>query len=85
ALIYVARMRNLWISLGTIVLQGILTVGLIGAAQRAGGNAMVEAAMAALAMALALGTTSLLKARLLARVVGQPINNWRWALVWAAL
>ena len=41
--------------------------------------------VAALAMALALGTSSLLKSRLLARILGEPINNWRWALIWAAV
>jgi hypothetical protein len=24
------------------------------------------------------------KARLLSRILGQPINNWRWALIWAS-
>jgi O-antigen/teichoic acid export membrane protein len=85
ALIYVARMRNLWISLGTIVMQGALTVGFILAGNRAGMTSVGESALAALAMALALGTSSLLKSRLLARILGEPINNWRWALIWAAV
>ncbi len=83
ALIYLARMRNLWISLGTITMQAVLTVGFIVAASRAGVPAIGQAALAALAMALSLGTSSVLKSRLLTRIVGQPINNWRWALVWA--
>jgi O-antigen/teichoic acid export membrane protein len=85
ALIYVARMRNLWISLGTIALQGVLTLGLIVAGQQAGLNAVMQAALAALAMAISLATSSLLKSRLLSRIVREPINNWRWALVWAAV
>ncbi len=84
ALIYVARMRNLWISLGTIVLQGVLTVGFIVGGYVWGANTS-ESAMAALAMVVALGICSLLKSRLLGRIVGQPISNWRWALLWAAV
>ncbi len=84
ALIYVARMRNLWISLGTIVLQGVLTVAFIVGGYLWGANTS-ESAMAALAMVVALGICSVLKSRLLGRIVGQPISNWRWALVWAAV
>jgi len=84
ALIYVARLRNLWISLGTIVMQGALTVGFILAGHHAGLTAIGQSALAALAMVLSLGTSSLLKSRLLARILSEPINNWRWALIWAA-
>jgi len=85
ALIYLARMRNLWISLAMIVLQGVLTLALIVVAQRMGLPPVWQAAAAALAMALALATSSLLKSLLLARIVGHAINNWRWGLVWATL
>ena len=33
---------------------------------------------------LALGVASLVKAVMLSRILGHSINNWRWALVWAA-
>jgi len=33
---------------------------------------------------LALGTSSLIKAVMLSRILGHKINNWRWALLWAA-
>ena len=85
ALIYVARLRNLWISLGTITLQGTLTLGFILAGQHYGLSAVWQAALAALAMALSLGANSLLKSMLLARIVAEPINNWRWGLVGAAV
>ena len=84
ALIYVARLRNLWISLGTIAMQGALTIGFIMAGHQFGLTTSGQSALAALAMVLSLGTSSLLKSRLLARILGQPINNWRWALIWAA-
>jgi O-antigen/teichoic acid export membrane protein len=85
ALIYVARMRNLWISLGTIVVQGSLTLGFILAGQRHGVSPVWQAALAALAMVVALGASSLVKSVLLSRIVGAPINNWRWGLVFAAV
>lgn len=85
ALIYLARMRNLWISLGTIVLQAVLTLGFILAGQRAGIAPTGQAALAALAMALALAMASLLKARLLGRIVQRPISNWRRGLLIAGV
>ncbi len=85
ALIYVARLRNLWISLGTIVMQAALTLGFILAGEQAGLPPLTQAALAAFAMALSLGTASVLKARLLSRIVHEPINNWRRGLLWAAL
>jgi hypothetical protein len=78
-------MRNLWISLGTIVVQGVLTLGFILAGQRYGLSPVWQATLAALAMALALGASSLVKSVLLSRIVGAPINNWRWGLVLAAV
>ena len=33
---------------------------------------------------LALGLASILKARLLCRLLGAPVQGWRWPLVWAA-
>lgn len=82
-LIYVARVRNLWISIGTIVLQGVLTVILIEAMVAGGYGEPFKAAAAAIALALALGTASIVKAVLLSRILGHTINNFRWALVYA--
>ena len=84
ALIYVARLRNLWISLGTIVLQGVLTIAFMLAAQRLGFDPLMQAAGAAAALAIALACASLAKSRLLASLLGDKITNWRWALLWAA-
>jgi len=85
ALIYVARLRNWWISLGTIALQAGLTVALIVAARELGYDGTVEAMGAALALVISLGLASLLKSRLLGSILGQKISNWRWALLWAAV
>ena len=83
-LIYVARVKNLWISIGTIVLQAVLTVLLIEAMVEGGYGEPFKAAAAAIALALALGTASLVKAVLLSKILQQPINSFRWALIYAA-
>ncbi len=83
-LIYVARVRNLWISLGTIALQAALTIGLIMLVERFGYGEPFKAAAAAIALMIALGVASLVKALLLTRILGYSVNNWRWALVYAA-
>ena len=84
ALVYVARLPNLAISLFTIVLQAVLTWGGVTLMAHYGFNQKFQAAGAAMALAFSLGIASLLKARLLARILGHSINNWRWPLVWAA-
>ncbi len=84
ALIYVARIRNLWVSAATIALQAALTVGAMMLADRFEFNDGWRAASAAAALMLALGTASLIKALMLGRILGQSINNWRWPLIWAA-
>ncbi|TIX50801.1 lipopolysaccharide biosynthesis protein [Alteraurantiacibacter aquimixticola] len=88
ALIYVARVRNLWISIGTIGLQALLTVAvMIGIEELDFADPeradYFRAAAAAGALMLALGAASVVKAVMLSRILGHSINNWRWALVWA--
>jgi len=83
ALIYVARIRNLWVSIGTIVLQGALTVGAILLMRDLGMSELFQAAGAAIALMMALAAASLTKAFMLSRILGYSVNNWRWALVWA--
>lgn len=83
-LIYVARVRNLWISIGTIAFQAVLTVALIMLVERLELGEAFKAAAAAAALMIALGVASIIKARLLSKILGYSINNWRWALVYAA-
>jgi len=85
ALVYLARMRNLWISLAAIAFQAVLTIGLILVAQRLHMGPMYIAAAAALALALSLALSSAVKSRVLARVLGHGISNWRWGLAWAVI
>ncbi|MEM7688909.1 MAG: lipopolysaccharide biosynthesis protein [Pseudomonadota bacterium] len=83
-LVYIARKRNLGISVGVITLQGVLTVGLILLAKELKLDEGFQAAGAALAMFFALGVSSLIKAIVLKTLLKAPVSNWRWALVYAA-
>ncbi len=83
-LVYIARKRNLAISVGIIALQAGLTIALIEAAGRFGLGKGYEAAGAAGALMVALAVSSLAKALLLKRLLRAPVSNWRWALVYAA-
>ncbi len=82
-LVYIARKRNLAISVGIITLQGVLTVCFILLAEHLGLDEGYKAAGAALALFLALGVSSLIKALVLKTLLKAPVSNWRWALVWA--
>ncbi len=84
ALIYMARVRNVMVSNMTIALQALLTVGGILLVEKLGLGELYRAAVAALALVLALAFASVVKSRMLSRLLGESINNWRWALVWAA-
>jgi O-antigen/teichoic acid export membrane protein len=88
ALVYVARHRNLMISTLMIVVQGALTLIFIQSVKllplRSEAIQPYQAASAAAALMLALGLASVLKARLLCRLLDAPVQGWRWPLVWAA-
>lgn len=83
-LVYIARKRNLAISVAIIALQAALTIALIEAADRYGLGKGYEAASAAGALMIALAVSSLIKALLLKHLLKAPVSNWRWALVYAA-
>lgn len=84
ALVYIARHRNLMISLVMIGLQAAFSFILILLARHMGLPVMWIAAAPALALCLALGVSALVKARLLSRLLDAPINAWRWPLLIAA-
>lgn len=84
ALVYVARLPNLIVSLATIALQAALTFGGIRLVADMGLSDRFQAAAAAASLAASLGVASLIKARLLGRILGASVNNWRWSLGWAA-
>lgn len=82
-LVYVARHRNLLLSLAMLAVQAGLSVALIMLCREMGYDEKYQAAAVALALALALGFASIVKAVLLSRILGAAVNGWRWALVWA--
>jgi O-antigen/teichoic acid export membrane protein len=90
ALVYVARHRNLLISSLMLATQALLTVAIIVGldAVRWPADEDVrqgfQAAGAAIALTLALGLASIMKSRLLCRLLGAPVQGWRWSLIWAA-
>lgn len=87
ALVYVARHRNLMISALMIAVQAGLTVAFILGVRMLPlpieSVQAYQAASAAAALMLALGLASILKARLLCRLLDAPVQGWRWPLVWA--
>ena len=83
ALVYIARVRNLWISIGTIAVQAALTVVVLTFIERSALPNGFMAAGAAGALMVSLALASLVKALLLSKLLGAPVVNWRWALVWA--
>lgn len=84
ALIYVARHRNLMISGGVLLFQIAGSVAAIWALRRLDLPPVWAATGPAIALALALGLSSIVKSRLLSGLLGAPVSGWRWALVWAA-
>ena len=85
ALVYVARHTNLLISAGMLAFQVALSFGLVFLMRSQGWPPAWQAAGPAVALMASLGLTSVVKARLLGRILGAPVSPWRWPLVWAAL
>jgi O-antigen/teichoic acid export membrane protein len=86
ALIYVARHLNLMISFGMIGIQVALSFAILMILRNElDAPPLWQAAGPALALALALRVSSIMKASLLARLLHAPVSGWRWPLVWAAL
>ncbi|WP_414900747.1 lipopolysaccharide biosynthesis protein [Sphingomonas flavalba] len=83
ALIYIARHRNLMLSVATITIQILLSFAFILGARALGLPMAVQAIGPAAALPIALGFASVAKARLLSRLLDAPVSPWRWALVWA--
>jgi len=80
ALVYIARKRNLVISLGVLGLQIGFSFLLIFAARAFAAPLAIQAAAPALALALAMGVGSIIKARLLRHLLDAPVSPFRWTL-----
>ena len=84
ALVYLAARRNFLISLGMILLQGLLSIAFCLIVRRMGWPVMAYGVAVALALVLALAGASIVKSRLLGRLCGASVSGWRPALFWAA-
>jgi O-antigen/teichoic acid export membrane protein len=88
ALVYMARHRNLMLSLAMLGVQVVLSLLLIRLIPllpiRPEYHGLADAAAVAAALMLALGAASVAKAQLLSRLLNAPISIWRWTLLPAA-
>ncbi len=84
ALIYVARHRNMLISIAMLALEAALAVALILGMRELDLPVMFQATGPAIALLLALGFAAVAKSRLLCGILGARVNGWRWPLIWAA-
>src|SRR5205085_7133464 len=84
ALIFVARHRNMLISIGMLALEAGLAIVLISVMRNAKLPTMWQATGPALALLLALRFAAVATSRLLCGILGERVNGWRWPLVWAA-
>lgn len=84
ALVYLARHRNLMISVAMLVVEAVLCLVLIKAVDLLNleprAHDMFQAAAVALALTLALAMASVVKIRLLERLLGTPVTIWRNAI-----
>ncbi len=85
ALIYIARKRNMGLSLAMIVIQVLLSIAFILLFRRLDWPEIWQAIGPALGLFIALGMAAIAKARLLSHLLKAPVSGWRWELVWAAV
>tara|TARA_B100000678_G_scaffold22110_1_gene16955 strand:- start:193 stop:1677 length:1485 start_codon:yes stop_codon:yes gene_type:complete len=85
ALVYIARKRNLMVSVATILFQAALTIAFMVAITEYDLPEYWRAPAAALALAVSLAGASIAKSMLLGRILGQSVNNFRWGLFAAAI
>lgn len=85
ALIYIARLQNMMISIGMLLFQVGLSFGLIFAMRAIGWPLAYQAAGPAIALFVSVGLTSIIKSNYLAYRLKARVAGWRWAMLWAVL
>lgn len=85
ALIYIARTKNMVISLIMLALEAGLAAALILIMRGEGRPPSFQATGPAIGLCIALAFSSVSKSRLLKTELGAPVSGWRWDLIWAAL
>ena len=83
ALIYIARKRNMILSLIMLTLEASGAAALILIMKAEGLPQTFQATGPAIGLCIALAFAWFTKARLLERELGHSVNGWRWNLVWA--
>jgi O-antigen/teichoic acid export membrane protein len=83
ALIYVARTRNMIISLIMLAIEAGLAVALMLIMKDENLPQSYQATGPAIALCIALGFASLTKSWLLKKELGAPVSGWRWDIAWA--
>jgi O-antigen/teichoic acid export membrane protein len=83
ALIYIARKRNMAISLAMLAIEAGLAAALILIMRDEGLPPSWQATGPAIALCIALAFASIAKSWLLKRQLKAPVSGWRWDLAWA--
>ena len=83
ALIYIARGKNMIISLIMLALEAGLAAALILIMKSEGMPQTFQATGPAIGLCIALAFASITKSRLLASELAARVSGWRWDLVWA--
>jgi hypothetical protein len=83
ALIYVARTKNMIISVVMLAIEAGLAAALILIMKNRGFPPAFQATGPAIALCVALAFASIAKSRLLSKELGAPVSGWRWDLAWA--
>ncbi len=84
ALVYVARHRNMLVSLVMIALQSALSLAFVIGLRKLNFNEAWQSAGVALALAISLGIASIIKSRVASSVLGARVSVWRWKILIAA-
>jgi O-antigen/teichoic acid export membrane protein len=84
ALIFVARTRNMILSIIMLAIEAGLAATLILIMKNEGLPQAYQATGPAIALCVALGFASITKSLLLKRKLGAPVSGWRWSVAWAA-
>ncbi len=85
ALIYVARKRNMAISIVMLTLEAGLGVALMLVMRGEGLPEAYQATGPAIGLCVALGFASIAKSRLLKQQLQAPVSGWRWSIISASL
>ncbi len=85
ALVYIARHRNLMISLGLLAFQVVLSFALVMLMRTIGLPQNYAAVGPAMALCTSVALGSVIKSGLLSRLLGHSVRDFRPAFVWAVV